>query len=115
MRYFRVLLLPILLVSLTGCHTLASVSLTQIPPQRNKKISAEVSKFIVLGLSFDNDFVDGLSAKLADQCEGGKVSGILTKDEVINYFLMIFYRREVTATGYCLKKNNKVTFLEVQQ
>ncbi|MBC7658192.1 MAG: hypothetical protein H7249_00635 [Chitinophagaceae bacterium] len=95
------------LTALTACHSINSVSLTQIPQQRNKKVTAEVSKFIFLGLNFDNDYVDGLVGKLKDQCAGGQVKGILTKDEVINYFFMIFHTRAVTATGYCVQDGTR--------
>ncbi len=108
-------LLPFVLLFTVGCHTINSVSLTQIPQQRSKKVEAEVSKFIFLGFNFNNDYVDNLSQKLQDQCEGGQVRGILTKDTVINYFLMLFHTRQITASGYCVSGNGKkVSFLEIQ-
>lgn len=109
MRLF--LLLP-LLFSFTACHSINSVSLTQIPPQRNKEVKAEVSRFIFLGLNFDNDYVDPLVEKLKSQCEGGMIRGILTKDETVDYFLMLLYTRRVTASGYCVNGGKKVGMLE---
>lgn len=96
------ILLPFLLAALVGCQSINSVSLTQIPAKRNKKVQAEVSKVVVFYLSFDNDFVDSLVEKLKNQCEGGMIRGILTKDEVIDYFLGLVHKRQVTATGYCV-------------
>jgi hypothetical protein len=92
-----------LLVLLSGCVTLNSVSQTQIPEDRSRQITAESSRLIILGLNFDNDYVDLVSRKLRAQCEGGEVRGILTKDEVITYFLFVD-RRRVAATGYCVHK-----------
>lgn len=93
----------ILLVStmLTSCASVNSVSLTQIPSDRSQIVTAETSKTIFLGFNFDNDFVDSIVGDLKTKCPNGVVSGILTKDEVISYFLV--YTRKITATGYCNK------------
>ncbi len=93
---------------MVGCASINSVSLTPIPTQRGNMVSAEVSKTIFLAFSFDNDFVDGLVNQLKQKCPGGFISGILTKDEVISYFLV--YTRRVVATGFCsvaVAKNNR--------
>lgn len=84
---------------LSGCASINSVSLTPIPSQRTKTVRAEVSKTIFLGFNFDNDYVNPLVDDLKRQCPNGLVSGILTKDEVISYFLVFTHR--VIATGYC--------------
>jgi len=89
---------------LTSCATLVSVSQTQIPAQRNKVITAEANKWIILLLSFDNDYASEVSQKLANQCRGGEVRGILTKDENFNYFLGFVMQRRITAEGYCLSR-----------
>lgn len=88
----------------SGCVSLNTVSLTSIPAKRDAKVRAEASKFIFLGFNFDNDFVDRMTNDLRSQCPDGVVSGILTKDEVVNYFLYIFWSHRVTATGYCSGK-----------
>ena len=88
---------------LSGCVSLNSMSLTQIPVKRTNKIEASASKTIFFFFSFDNEFIDSVVAKLKRQCRGGQVKGVLTKDEVTNYFLMFVHKREVTATGYCSK------------
>jgi hypothetical protein len=84
---------------ISGCASVNSVSLTQIPANRSKVVQAQVSKTIFLAFSFDNDFIDSLVADLKHQCPGGVVSGILTKDETISYFIV--FTKRVTATGFC--------------
>ncbi len=90
------------LIFLAGCTSIQSVSLTSIPAKKGKPVRAEISKTIFLGFNFNNDFVDELSSDLKRQCENGIVTGILTKDEIVDYFLMIVHSRRITATGYCL-------------
>lgn len=89
----------VLTSGLAGCAAVNSVSLTPIPAQRNHPVKAEVSKWIFLGFSFDNDFIDPLVGDLKQKCPNGVISGILTKDETISYFLL--FKKHVTATGYC--------------
>lgn len=96
------------LLSLTGCASINSVSLTSIPAGRGREINAKGSRLIFLGLNFNNDFVDEMTDDLKRQCEGGQVKGILTKDETIQYFLFFLYQRRVTATAYCLGKRGDV-------
>jgi len=91
------------LLCLTACTSLSTVSLTAIPAQRSKPVKAEASKTIFLGFNFDNDFVDQMESQLKNQCPNGQVSGILTKDEVVDYFLFIVWQHRVTATGYCVR------------
>ena len=98
------LLFFILLMGMTiGCTYLESVSLTNIPEKRSKVVTATREKGIIFYFNFDTDFTDELSADLRSQCEGGVVSGILTKFENICYVpLFCFYSvYRVTATGYC--------------
>ena len=94
-------LLLLTLTLLSGCATVESVSLTSIPKDRSKMVVAQASKIIFLGLNFDNDFIDTLTTDLKTKCPKGVVSGILTKDESIDYFLLIVTKRKITATGYC--------------
>lgn len=89
--------------TLVGCASVNSVSITPIPKERDSKVSAVASKTIILGFNFDNDFIDTLVADLQKQCPNGKVTGILTKDENINYFLYFVWKKQVSATGYCVK------------
>lgn len=87
--------------SFVGCASVNSVSLTPIPKDRSKQVSAEVSKTIFLAFNFDNDYVEPIVTELKSKCPQGMVTGILTKDEVIHYFIV--HTRRVTATGYCLQ------------
>ena len=93
----------VLLLSGFGCTSLNSVSITQIPAERSQKVQVQKEKFIFLGFTFDNDFVDDSVESLKRQCPNGKISGLLTKDEDVNYFLYIFWKKRLTATGFCVK------------
>lgn len=86
-----------------GCASVNSVSLTPIPAERKAPVRVEKSKVIILGFNFDNDFIDQMVVDLQRQCPKGKVTGILTKDENINYFLYFVWKKQVTATGYCVE------------
>ncbi|MEN9810694.1 MAG: hypothetical protein RLZZ488_2261 [Pseudomonadota bacterium] len=82
-----------------GCASLRSVSVTSIPQNRSEQVKANVSKWVVLGLNFNNDYVDQLTEQLRSKCNG-KVTGILTKYESTLYFIAT--KDEITATGFCL-------------
>lgn len=96
---FRFAAVGLLMASLVGCASVNSVSLTPIPSKRSTPVRAEVSKVIFLGFNFDNDYIDPLVSDLKRQCPDGVVSGILTKDETISYFLV--FKKRVVATGFC--------------
>ncbi len=98
----RTLIYPLICLLVSSCASINSVSLTPIPPTRNAPVRAQKSRVIFLGLNFDNDFVDGVVDELRRQCPNGKVTGLLTKDETINYFLFFVYKKQVTANGYCV-------------
>lgn len=97
----RILSLAVLMLGLGGCVSMQSVSLTSIPARKGKEITAQKSRLIILGFNFDNDYVNELVEDLKNQCPNGQVKGILTKDEIVDYFLMLVHTRRVTATGYC--------------
>jgi type IV pilus biogenesis protein CpaD/CtpE len=88
------------LASLAGCTSLQSVSVTQIPADRSRPLHAQVSNTALLGIHFDNDFIEPLTANLMRQCPQGRVTGILTKQESSVY--VIIQVRRVVATGYCV-------------
>lgn len=94
--------LPFLLAfGLSGCAALNSVSVTPIPANRSQSVTASASRWVILGLNFDNDFADDVSRRLSEKCPNGRISGILTKDETFFYFLFFVIRKDVSATGYC--------------
>ncbi len=99
---FRSSVLLISVLFLTSCASINSLSLTPIPPERTHQVRTEKSKMIFLGFNFDNDFVDSAVDDLKTQCPNGKVSGLLTKDENINYFLYFVWKKQITATGFCV-------------
>ena len=84
----------------SGCASLKSVSLTQIPAERSKRISAEASDWGILGLFGNNDFTQRLPEELQKQCPNGRVTGILTKQD--SYFYFFWLTRRVTAHGFCV-------------
>lgn len=86
-------------LSLSACVSLNSVSLTQIPVERDNSITATSHSWNFLGIAFSNDFVDEAILDLKSQCAEGKLEGILTKHQTTAYFLVL--KREVIATGYC--------------
>ncbi|MBX3021992.1 MAG: hypothetical protein KF799_09975 [Bdellovibrionales bacterium] len=100
----RILVLMAVSGLLSACASLNSVSVSSVPAKRDNMVSATAEKTIFLAFNFDNDYVNAMSRELAAKCPGGKVSGVLTKDETILYFLFIVYKKKVTATGYCESK-----------
>lgn len=100
---FKLSLAAVLVIGFSGCASLNSVSLTSVPAHRTHPVKTERSKWIILGFNFDNDFVDDAIDDLKRQCPNGRVTGILTKDEVIAYVL--FWQRRITASGYCLARS----------
>ena len=103
MKWKSLLIIAFLVAEVSGCTTLESLSLTNIPQEISKVVTAEREKGIIFYFNFDTDYADELSAELRSQCEGGVVSGILTKFENTCYVpLFCFYVvSRVTATGYC--------------
>lgn len=97
----RFLVLAPLLSFFVSCASVQSVSLTQIPKNRSKPVSARAEKLIFFAFNFDNDFVDNITEDLRAGCKDGDVRGILTKDEVYSY--VFAHKRVVTAQGYCVK------------
>jgi hypothetical protein len=91
----------IFVLLLSGCASINSLSVTPIPVNRSNKISAEASRWIILGLNFDNDYADEVAHNLSSKCPNGKITGILTKDEDYFYFLFLVFKKQITATGYC--------------
>jgi hypothetical protein len=89
----------------TGCTYVASVTQTNLPKNRGDLVKAEVKKYIVLGFNFDNDEFTRIPDKLAAKCQGGRVEGVLTKDQFTLYALMFFWARHVEVSGYCQKSS----------
>lgn len=94
---------------ISGCASLQSVSLTSIPNQKNQPVKAKTEKLIILGFNFDNNFVDQLTDDLKRQCPQGEIKGILTKDEVIQYFGFFVWKRVVSADGYCVSAQTRAS------
>ena len=106
----KLLKISIIMVSVLtlfqSCVSLNSVSLTSIPAQKSNPVKVEKSKLILLGFNFDNDFINDTVVDLKSQCPNGKISGVLTKDENVNYFFYFIWQKRITVSGYCLKNAN---------
>ena len=103
MRLKNSIITLMLASSLCACTTLQSVSLTQIPSKRSKRVSAESDKLIFFGLNFDNKHVDEVKTKLVSKCRKGLLTGLLTKTENQYYLGALIYKSKVTASGFCLR------------
>ena len=67
---------------------------------RNKKdFYLKNKKNLFLGFTTQNDFVDEAVERLKSECQGGKLTGILTKHQTTAY--LVVFKREVIASGYC--------------
>ena len=103
----KFLCLTTLFITLYSCSHLNSVSQTGIPTDRTNLVEASVERGIIFLFNFDNNYIDELTKLLMDKCPQGSVKGILTKDETITYFPLVYHKSIVTATGYCV--SNKRT------
>jgi hypothetical protein len=100
MKKMITILTSIIAISLlSGCVSLNSVSLTQLPEKREHLVTASASDILFLGFTTQNDFVDEAVESLKAKCSGGKLTGILTKHQTTSYVLV--FKREVIASGYC--------------
>lgn len=88
------------LLVLSGCASLGSVSVTQVPADRSRPISAESHDWTVFGIAGDNDYADEVPRQLFAQCPRGKVTGVLTKSE--SKLWVFVSRRRVTAHAFCV-------------
>ena len=101
MKRFLTALSFIAILSLPGCVHVKTVSLTSIPAARGQIVTAEGSRFMFLGISFNSDYIDETIGRLSEQCPSGKIDGVLTKLEVVDYFLFIVADERITARGFC--------------
>ncbi|MBN2433974.1 MAG: hypothetical protein JXK07_01760 [Spirochaetes bacterium] len=99
-KCMMMLLLMLFMLSLTMCTTLHSVSLSQIPKNRNQNIYAEAGDWAFLGINFSNDIVEEAQNSLRAKCPNGKITGILTKFADYNYLFVV--KREVTLNAFCV-------------
>ncbi len=93
------ILFSLFALSLTGCVGLNTVSMTQVPADRDNKITTSSSSWNFIGINFSNAFVDVAIDKLKAQCPTGKIEGIYTKHQTTGYVLV--FKREVIVSAYC--------------
>lgn len=102
-KHLKILWIVTSILTTSSCVNLRSVSLTQIPKKRSKVVRAIASKFIILGLTFDNDFVEKINTDLIAKCSNGRVQGILTEHHNTIYFPVFLHKVTVEAKGFCVK------------
>ena len=93
------ILFSLLALSLSGCVGLNTVSMTQIPAEREHKITTAASSWNFIGINFSNAFVDEAIDNLKAQCPTGKIEGVYTKHQTTGYLLV--FKREVIVSAYC--------------
>ncbi|MBC7533747.1 MAG: hypothetical protein H7318_19440 [Oligoflexus sp.] len=96
-----------LILLLEACTTVASVSISQIPPlkKRGTIIRASGSSPIVLGIPFGSNFIDDATASLLRQCQApGTITGVMVKHQNKHYLGYIYAQQQVFLQGYCTKK-----------
>ena len=103
----KLISLLLLINIISSCAYMASVSQTSIPKDRSKKVSAKVENNIIFLFNFSNEYVESIPNQLISQCPNGSVKGILTKDENITYFPIVFHKSVITAEGYCVNNRKK--------
>lgn len=100
MKLFRMTgAIAALALLMSGCASLHSVSLSQVPENRRNPIEAEATSWAIFGIYFSNGFVDDAIQSLKDRCPDGKISGVYTKYE--GRFYLLWTTRTVKATAYC--------------
>lgn len=92
-----------LILLLTSCAHVRSVSQTSIPSKKANPVKAEVKNNIFLLFNFSTNYLNDLTSQLQNSCPTGRVEGILTKDVIVTYFPLIFMQEQITAEGYCVK------------
>lgn len=95
----KTMLFSLLALSLSGCVGLNTVSMTQVPAERDNKITTNSSSWNFIGISFSNAFVDKAIDNLKAQCPSGKIEGVYTKHQTTGYVLV--FKREVIVSAYC--------------
>jgi hypothetical protein len=89
-----------ILVSLGGCASVHSVSLSSVPRDRARPITSESHDWSFLGINFQNEFVDKLEPDLRKQCPSGAVAGVYTRYETVMYVVVM--KRQVRVSAFCV-------------
>jgi len=95
----KTILCALFAISLSGCVGLNTVSMTQVPAERDNKITTNSSSWNFIGINFSNVFVDEAIENLKTQCPTGKIEGVYTKHQTTGYVLV--FKREVIVSAYC--------------
>lgn len=82
-----------------GCASVDSVSITQIPKERDHVVETKVNTWRFLGIGFSNDFALEAQSELMKKCPEGDITGIITTYE--SYWYLLLVNKVVKAKGYC--------------
>jgi len=91
--------LLLIVLTLSGCVGLNTVSMTQIPKDKGQLVEANAHDWVFLNFTTQNDFADKAVESLKAQCVDGKISGVFTKHQTTSYLLV--FKRESIVSGYC--------------
>lgn len=83
-------------ISVFGCQSIHSISMTEIAPGNTKLISAEESSFDILHMSAPDMKIQ---PKLREQCPEGIINGVQTTLMVREFILFQIY--DLKASAYC--------------
>jgi hypothetical protein len=111
-RFNRIWISCVLAIGMiaSGCASLNSVSMTQVPTDRSHPIEETVSNWAFLGIHFTNSFADEAIENLQKKCPNGRITGVYTKYEGYVYFLMT--KRVVTAKAFCESKSAQQAYYD---
>lgn len=93
---------------LSGCVTVHSISVSQIPvkAERTKLIKASASRPILFFIPFGTNYVEEARQELAAQCPHGEIEGLVSKGESVGYFIGVAIAR-INLQGYCVANRSK--------
>lgn len=105
-QLYRSALAVLVVQCLSGCMTVRSVSISQLPesPLRQSVVKAQTSSPIVIGIPFNTDYLDEARADFVSRCKDGAIEGVLSKHEDVNYFIGLVVVQKVSLQGYCVRK-----------
>lgn len=97
------------LTLLSACHTVESISISQLPEMaaRKQKIASAASSLIILSIPFGSTFVAEAREGLLRQCPQGAIEGVLSKHETVSYFPGVAVEQRVSMEAYCINAKRK--------
>ena len=99
MNQYSRLAVIFIVVLLSGCASLQSVSISTLESANGRAIEGMAEDFLFLGLTGNNKIATEAAGDLYSKCPNGTVSGILTSYEKRVY--VFFVKRTVRLRGFC--------------